>query len=356
MSEPHFAEPDDMVPVALLSDTAHMFRQLGVESIRASVANLATMALHPTWTISDLGETNDDSPGRPMDSSFPGSADIVTQLTTASTNETVLHRLSPRLWLCAWRLDHSHAVIVEARYREARDTFDEHQQTLMRLVCNTGIRARLMNATPLQADEPMLAWPSVERRQRSGPTRGHLAALALVAAGALVSLWLALVALPEAQDKLLTQQADVNRLHGIVDNAMLGSLATAMATGDYGEVQTALSSFESLGCVQRAVVTNVRQLNVAQVGPSGGLAIGRAVPADLIKSARKLDLAIGAQHFGQLLLLKEPRIEGMELRFDILRLAAGFAFLASALAAAVMAIRWRKAPLANPPSAPVTDS
>lgn len=136
-----------MVPVALLSDTAHMRRQLGVESIRASVANLSSMALHPTWTISDLGETNDDSPERPMDSAFPGSA-------------------------------------------------------------------------------------------------------------------------------------------------------------------------------------------------------------DLAQAARKLDLTIGTQHFGQLLLLREPRIEGMELRFDILRLAAGFAFLASALAAAVMAIRWRKSPLPGTPSAP----
>jgi hypothetical protein len=352
MSQSTFGGPDSMMPVALLSDTAHMFRQLGVESIRASVANLSSMALHPTWTISDLGETNDDSPERPMDSAFPGSADVVAQLAAAPANETVVQRLSPRLWLCAWRLDHTHAVMVEAKYREPRDGLDEHQQTLMRLVCNTGIRARLMSTTPLLADEPMLQWPSVERRHTGGPTRRHLATLALVAAGALVSLWLALVALPGAQDKLLTQQADVNRLHAIVDNAMLGSLATAMATGDYGEVQTALSSFESLGCVQRAVVTNGRLLNVAQVGPSGGLSIGKPVPANLAQAARKLDLTIGTQHFGQLLLLREPRIEGMELRFDILRLAAGFAFLASALAAAVMAIRWRKSPLPGTPSAP----
>ncbi len=330
-----------IVPLALLSDTARMFRQLGVESIRASVVELSTMVLQQAWSISDLGESEDDHRERPLDSTFPGAHALLAEVGKSTSGETTIQKLSPRHWVLAWRLDNLHAVVAEARYREAHGAMGEVHQSLLRLVCNTGIRAKSSTSATLEEEADLLVWPMVERRQSPKMMPKRLTALLLCALSALVAVWLAIVALPGAQEVLSAQLAELGRFRSQSDTTMQSGLSAAMATGDYGEVQTALSSFEQLGHVQRAVVTNVRRQNVAMVGINEGLRIGVVMPADAVIGARVMELKMGAQHYGQLILLKQQGAEQAHIRIGPMRMAAALIVLTSVLAIGLLVRRSR---------------
>ena len=109
--------PQPVLEPALLGDMARMFRQLGIESFRASVVDMGSMAFQAAWTITDSGEVSDNNPDKPLDSQFPGAMATITQLADAPAEQTVVQRLSPRRWTFAWRIDSLHVVIAEARYR-----------------------------------------------------------------------------------------------------------------------------------------------------------------------------------------------------------------------------------------------
>ena len=337
--------PQPVLEPALLGDMARMFRQLGIESFRASVVDMGSMAFQAAWTITDSGEVSDNNPDKPLDSQFPGAMATITQLADAPAEQTVVQRLSPRRWTFAWRIDSLHVVIAEARYRDMRASVSQIDTALVRLVCDTGIRSGTITTTVHESeDERALVWPSSQER-RSGRQRSPLAArlaLGLSVASAGLALWLALVALPEVREGVSGAQANAARLRSITNSTMVRGLSAALATGDYGEVQTELSNFESLGYFQTAVVTNARQRIVSMSKGTEGLRIGIELPAELARTSTSFDLAMGSERYGQLLVLKSAMADPIEGRFGAIRLASLAAFATSALAALMMVLRIRR--------------
>ncbi len=294
---------------ALTRDMALMFGQLGVQSFRASVVDLESMAYESVWSITEQGEVNDDHPDRGLDSAFPGAMATIAQLRQASAEHTVVRKLSPRHWAFAWRIDGRHVAVAEARYRDRRDLQSDADTALVRLICDTGIRAGHPEGAAAADDMPQLMWPQVDRRRLPGgaaqPARGRLAAV-LVAMTAALALAAAMLAFPVLRNQSAALQSEASRFLSMADSTMTQSLSAMLATGDYGDVQTTLSGFQSLGYFDGAVVTNARQLVISIAGAANGARIGDPAPPAFAASAQVLDLLQGGQRQGQLLVLRPP--------------------------------------------------
>jgi hypothetical protein len=294
---------------ALLQDMARTFREFGVQSFRASVVDIDSMAFQATWTITDNGEVTEGGAGRPLDSLFPGAASTIAMLAQTPDDETLVQKLSPRRWGFAWYLEDPNVIIAEAHFRDRRDEVTELDTALVRLVCGAALRAGAM-ASPADATGQLRQaqeWPQTERRSGAqAPGSAPGLSVGLIAASAVLAGVLGLVALPQMRSGAAEQQVQLERLHAMVDKTMVRNLSTAMATGDYGEVQAGLSSFASLGYFEGAVVTNARQRIVALAGPPERLRIGDPVPADVQRRAQALELAMGSERLGQLLVVPVP--------------------------------------------------
>ena len=323
-------------------DMARLVRQLGVQSLRASVVDLSSMVLQSGWSIAETGEVSDSIMERTLNSVFPGASARLSQLAQASDEDTMVQKLSPRRWAFAWRLDARHAAMTEVQYQDRRDTISEGDTTLVRLLCNTGIRAGLAAAPAATAAQAQaLAWPQVDRRARNKQSTINKWVPGLLVASALVAAWLALVALPRYTSAATAQQTEVAKRLTMADNTMTHGLATVLSSGDYGEVQTALSFYEAQGYLQSAAVTNAKQRVVAAVGPIDRLRIGDPVAADFASTARQLELNLGSEKLGVLLMVALPAAAAESP--GPVRTAAWTAFL-SALAAfgLVAAGLWRR--------------
>ncbi len=341
------AEPDfdglPMLAPALAADVARMFRQLGIESVRASVVDLGTMAFLAAWTITDNGDISDENPDRPLDSQFPGAAATIGQLAHSPVDQTVVQRLSPRRWSFAWRIDTLHVVLAEARYRDMRAAVTQVDTALVRLLCDTGIHGhRGSDTAPGNLDNTPAWSQSRERRKHRRSPIVHQLSLALMVVAGALALWLGLVALPDARDAAAQAQASAARMRSIADSTMVRGLSTALATGDYGEVQNELTSFESLGYFNSAAVVNARGRVVSLSGPAEGLRIGSEVPAEVSSASRSFDLSMGSERYGQLLLLKAAAADGVDSRFMPLRIAALVSAAAALAAALLKALQLRR--------------
>ena len=328
---------------ALSRDMALMFGQLGVQSFRASVVDLESMAYQSVWSITEQGEVSDEHPERGLDSAFPGAMATIAQLRQASAEHTVVRKLSPRHWAFAWRIDDRHVAVAEARYRDRRDLQSDADTALVRLICDTGIRAGNGDspaATTAADDIPQLMWPQVDRRRsaRGGVSRGRLTVI-LVGLTALLALSVALLAIPAARDQTANQKSEASRFLLMADSTMTQNLSAMLATGDYGDVQTTLTSFESLGYFDGAVVTNARQRVIAIAGAATGARIGDAVPASLASAAQAFDLMQGSERSGQLLVTRpQPKDGGGGRTSFYLMLGAAVLAFASAAALAAMVL------------------
>ena len=81
----------------------------------AQAAVRGGFSLGAAWTISEQGEVTDNQVDRPLDSSFPAATAAINLLAHATDDETLLHKLSPRRWGIAWRLDDPNVVLAEAQ-------------------------------------------------------------------------------------------------------------------------------------------------------------------------------------------------------------------------------------------------
>jgi len=295
----------------LARDMSLMFGQLGVASVRASVVDMESMAFQSAWSVTEKGEVGEDSLGKGLDSTFPAAMATIAQMGVAPPEQTVVRKLNPRHWAFAWRIDERLVAVAEARYRDQRDMMSPTDTALVRLICDTGIRARLGDGDaprhrPLPASaarvHPHLQWPEVDRRQAPEVALATRVAVGLVALSALLALWLTLFVAPRARDEALALQAEVQRLQGMGGKSMVHTLAASLATGDYGELQATLANFGSLGYFETAVITNARQRVVAVVGSVPDVRIGDGIPPTLAKGVEPLDLSLGNERYGQLLL------------------------------------------------------
>ena len=308
-TDPGKAPATGLAPL-LARDMSLMFGQLGVASVRASVVDMESMAFQSAWSVTEKGEVGEDFLGKGLDSTFPAAMATIAQMGVAPPEQTVVRKLNPRHWAFAWRIDERLVAVAEARYRDQRDMMSPSDTALVRLICDTGIRARLTDgdaprARPLPAsaarEHPHLQWPEVDRRQAPQVALSTRIGVLLMVLSALLALWLTVFVAPRARDEALALQAEVTRLQAMGSKSMLNTLATTLSTGDYGELQASLAAYGSLGYFQNAVVTNARQRVVAMVGTVPDTRIGDGVPPALARSTEALDLTLGAERYGQLL-------------------------------------------------------
>ncbi len=334
--------PNVPLTPSLSHDVALMFDRLGVLSLRASMADLESIALQSMWSITEQGEASADLSDHRPDSVFPGASAMITQLKQLPIEHTAVKKLSPRLWAFAWRIDDRHGVVASARYRDARDAQSDADTAFMRLVCDYGVHAALSGA-PGAAEHPsQLVWPAVDRRRRGPAPLALWCGLLLAVASALLAAWVCVAAIPQIHDGTTALQAQAERLRVMAKATMTNRLSEALATGDYGDVQTTLSSFASLGYFQGAVVTNARQRVVSTAGAVGEIRIGDNVPLTLTRSAHVVDLAQGTVRYGQLLTLGAPETNEQGISFIATRVAVVLAGLSAAAAAALLVVRLRK--------------
>jgi hypothetical protein len=336
---------------ALVSDLARMFRELGVQFLRASVVRMSSMAFQAAWSISDHGEVSDGPADRGLDSVFPGASQTINQLARSATDDTLVQKLSPRQWAYGWRLDDENALICEVHYRDRRDSVSDIDSAMVRLVCSASLRGSLAAVPVSVEDEASAAWPAVERRASPQLPWTRAVAMMLATGAALLSAWLMVSPLPTARDALGVQQAQLDRLTKAADGALMHGLAVAMATGDYGEVQTELSQFHALDYFGAAAVVNERGRVVALDGPMAGVRIGDPLAVPLAGAPRTLPLALGTQSYGQVVLTpatSAPRASnGSDQAADAqtaltdIRWSAGLLVLICSLAACALAFRPR---------------
>jgi hypothetical protein len=336
------------LPAMLSHDIARSFRQLGVASFRASVVNVDTMSFQAAWTISESGEVTDNLVDRPLDSSFPAATAAINLLAHASDDETLLHKLSPRRWGIAWRQEDPNVVLAEAQFHDRRDAISESDKTLLRLVCSAAMRPPGSGGIPgLVEPGAAMVWPGTETQAPAQPPR-LLARLSVVllACSMLLCLWIAAMSLPELRRSSMQREAQMTKLQALADKTLVRGIGTAMSTGDYGDVQTVLSSYSSLGYFDGAAVVNVRQRVVALSGRTDQLRIGDPVPDETQRHAQAIDLTLGADRLGQLLIVPAPpTLQPMSMPTWLQPMAWAAALLAmAALVCAMLTMRKPRPP------------
>lgn len=340
--------PADAVPVPapfgpLAADMARLFRSLGLQSFRASVVETASMAYEAVWLMGENGEVTEEVDRSRMDSAFPGSNALVQRLANASFDETIDQPFGARRCVYAWRLDAAHVIIAEARYHERHDRTRELDIAAARLVCSAGLIGRQDEAR-LGATAPPLNWVRSPAADAPAPSRGTvLTGLGLSLAAAGLSAWLALTALPAVRDETQHITRHATQLRSMADDTLSHALTTALAGGDYGEVQNQLGSFETLGYFRGALITNARQRVVAIAGQvDDTLRIGIELPDGTVPKAAVRDLTQGAERFGRLVIVKPATTEPSLSDMAPLRTVAGVVSGAAALAALMMAWALRR--------------
>lgn len=173
-----------------------------------------------------------------------------------------------------------------------------------------------------------------ERASKTGKSRSTdkarpssaLAVLALLSmlGCAAAAAWIHLDVAPRLVRAGDVVRAEVARKQSVADTLVSNGLAHGLAGGDYGEVQESLTQYQGAGYLTRAVVVNASGKSVAVVGGSEGLQIGEAVPAQMLAAGRLLNLSVGVQSLGQLLILNAPAAAADSLNKEIagLRVAA----------------------------------
>ena len=329
-----------MAPV-LLRDLTVMLAQLGIESIRTSLVDLASMGYRPAWSITTCGEFTDNLGTQEGDSPLPWADSLVAQLDDLQPEHTLVVKLSPRYWGFAWRSDNRQAGVAAVLYRDAHREHDDAHNALVRLVCDIGIRAH--EQAELSTARPQAVWPMIERRRNAQARSASKLKRLLAIAGSAVLLTSTLTVAAMTFERAATLQAEGTRLQLLAEGTMTQALSAALATGDYGEVQAALSTFSSLGYFKGAVVTNARQRVISTAGEVGDARIGDSLRPSVSALAKTHELEQGSVRHGRLLILS-AEADGAPDRGPLLvLLAAAMAGCTAVGAAAVLfVLRYRR--------------
>jgi hypothetical protein len=341
-----FGEPlpvtDLQLAATLAQDVARVLRQTGVGLMRASVVDIDSLVSQVAWTLTERGQISTSAAEGPLDRSFTAATTAIDQLADAPDDETLLHRLSPRRWGIAWKLDDAHVVLAEAQFYDRRDIVSDADRSLLRLICSAAMRGTSGADTAEAVDVgARLMPPAVAPDEASGKAPLRRLSQALVVLSALLAAWLALATVPELRRGVAERETQVARLRTLADKTLSHGVAGALAGGDYGEVQTTLSSFAALGYFDGAAVLNPRHRVVALAGRSDPLRIGDVPPAEAQRNAQVIELAQGAQPLGQLLVLSAPATSPLPGLPATLMPVAAAALLAAAAAAVVTLLAWR---------------
>ena len=350
----------------VLNDVARTFELLGVRSFRACVITLESMTSGLYRSIDHKGAVTHEAADAPLDQAFPGASVLLAQISTLDRDNTLTQQLARDRWRLLWRLDGDQAVVADAKFQERRDAVIEMDIALLRLVYGMGVRpARETALAPLTPAQEM---PTARHERRSRPREPVQPAaleqsasnvqqlpvqmatpakrswipLALLVCTAMLTGWVALVEVPQARDVIAAQRKDVERLRIMAEDTMVSELSAAMVSGDYGQVQSVLSAFGTLGYFQGAIVTNERQRIVSLAGTTERLRIGDALPDQVPQMAQKFDLILGSQAHGQLLTVSAPSQLSAATSSSRMAWAAWLAFAASVVSTVLLALRMRR--------------
>ena len=332
---------------ALAQDMARMFKLLGVQVLRASVVDTRSMAFQDAWALTADGGVSEGPAERGLDSVLPGASSVLSQLAGMEQAATHAQKLSPRRWVFAWLIGEGTAILAEAHFRDRRDGVSPVDTALLRLVCGAGIRGglhppSLLGASPTPPPLHALVWPQIERRARpaSNELQSRLG-LGLTLGLAACSVAVALLGWQADRDAKAAR-AESLALHQMADATLVHAMSVAMATGDYGEAQTALNGFAALGYFESAVVVNPKGRIVALAGARTALRIGDAVSPETLASLRSLALKLGSEANGRLLLGDAKADASFAAGGLILRAAAALTALLALGLVALQVRRWRR--------------
>lgn len=340
---------DDRLREALARDIAATARRLGIASMRAAVVDPRSMSPDAGWALAPRTDAPDstsggdstlgDAPDSELGANTGFQAELA-ELADLDADEMLLRRQSPRRWAFGWRLDRRRAIVGAVLFTERQERIDPSTEAWLRVLADTGLRMRggasagsAGGATGAQ-DDHLMSWPQVERRAPQKPTRADITLLALSFLGVLLSALLLGYLLPRWQDAHEAQRERLEQLVARGERTAALRLCEALSRGDYGDVQTELSSLATLGYFADAAVSNTRGRVVALVGKPPGLAIGSPAPADGDAQFRRTPLTMGAQTFGTLWLLPQAEEPG-ELPLTAGLTAAAMTGLASLVSALV---------------------
>lgn len=337
------ALPMPAEPLRSGTEFAPLWRHLGIESCRVSQVELASMVLEGARWMTEGGEVSGSGGEHNLESTFPGAAARVAQLGAREIGEVVSHRLSPRRWVFAWRLPRgSSCLVAEVRYRDGRTTPSEFDAAVIRLICQRWFEVDSAAAL-LDSEIPQPGWPIIERRASQPLPRSVLGGLVLIAATVLLAAWVAVFGGGAAERHRQALQQEAGRLASLAQQTVASALGSAIAQGDYGEVQSALEMYAGLGHFTSAAVVNPRDQVVAAVAPPPELRVGVELPSALARDAQAVPLQADGTVAGRLLVLG-PRGDALAANgsgLTAVRLA-GAAIVPCALgAAALVLMHWR---------------
>lgn len=315
-------------PPAWAAEVALIIEQLGVQSFRAAIVDLARMATLKAWAVGEKDHPPEAATAAdgPVDSAFPGAAASLAELADVAgevEGHTAVTRLSPRRCLFVWRKDLAHAMVVEARYREAPMLVGEIDKSLIRLLCQIGLGNAEVARPPSAVAEGALARNPPDAAEGSGvakkggkssrhhtrqPAASHpwmvWSGRSLLVMGAVTATWLLLAGLPAVHDQAEALGVENQRLQTLAEESMARHLAPMLASGETEALETALSGLATRGYLQAAAVSNGKDRVVATHGPTLGLKVGALAIAP--PDARGLDLNQGSQRIGRLWLIGAP--------------------------------------------------
>lgn len=146
------------------------------------------------------------------------------------------------------------------------------------------------------------------RRGSDAPPQQILPVLALLSMlGCTAALaWIFWGVSPGLLESGTATRAEVARMQVLTDKLVASELAVGLAGGDYGEVQETLNRHESVGFLTSGVVVNGVGKSVAAVGAVPGLSVGDPLPAPLQNAGRGINIVLGPQTLGRLVILGAP--------------------------------------------------
>ena len=146
------------------------------------------------------------------------------------------------------------------------------------------------------------------RRGSDAPPQQILPVLALLSMlGCTAALaWIFWAVSPGLLESGTATRAEVARMQVLTDKLVTSELAVGLAGGDYGEVQETLNRHESVGFLTSGVVVNGVGKSVAAVGAVPGLSVGDPLPAPLQNAGRSINIVLGPQTLGRLVILGAP--------------------------------------------------
>ena len=186
---------------------------------------------------------------------------------------------------------------------------------------------------------------SQDRKSRSTDKTRSSSALAVLAllsmlGCAAAAAWIHWDVAPRVIQAGDSLRAEIVRRQSVADALVSNGIAHGLAGGDYGEVQETLAQHQSAGYLKRAVVINASGKIVAVVGSLEGLQIGESAPSGMLAAGRPINLSLGSQSLGQLLILAAPAATADSLNKEVAGLRVASILVAALALISAGAVVW----------------